>query len=271
MHQKEKIIQKRYEGFLQTNTLWKKNAVCELHQFEIEKKASKISIDIDEKLRLGKYIERFVSFELKQNKSIQIISENIQIQKEKITLGELDCILLKEKQPIHLEIVYKFYLYDASVGNSEIAHFIGPNRKDSLLEKIKKLKEKQLPLLYSKECDSYLKNINLNVKNIQQQVYFMGQLFMPFASKNITLNHLDENCIAGFYINRKELKQFENCKFFIPVKKDWITIPHKTENWLNYNDFVTKTDEYLTKETAPLCWLKKQNGEIEKFFLIWWS
>ena len=61
MHQKTKDIQKRYDGFLQTNCLWKSNVIFDLHQFEIEEKSSKININIDEKLRLGKYIERFVS------------------------------------------------------------------------------------------------------------------------------------------------------------------------------------------------------------------
>jgi hypothetical protein len=38
MHQKTKDIQKRYDGFLQTNCLWKNDVVFDLHQFEIEEK-----------------------------------------------------------------------------------------------------------------------------------------------------------------------------------------------------------------------------------------
>ena len=98
MHQKNKDIQKRYEGFLQTNYLWKKKLIYELEQFEIEAKSQKIDIEINEKLRLGKYVERFVSHQLSQEDSISIISENIQIQREKITLGELDCIIKKGKE-----------------------------------------------------------------------------------------------------------------------------------------------------------------------------
>ena len=101
MHQKTKDIQKRYDGLLQTNCLWKNDAVYELDQLEIEPISSKIDLEINEKLRLGKYIERLVSFQLEQEKSISILCENIQIQKEKITLGELDCIILKEDKPIH--------------------------------------------------------------------------------------------------------------------------------------------------------------------------
>ena len=118
------MIQKRYLGFLNTPFLWKGDIVSKLNQFEIVSKSHKINISIDEKLRLGKYVERFVSFELEQHENISIISENIQVQHNKLTLGELDCLLLKNNQPIHLEIIYKFYLYDTSVGTTEIEHFI---------------------------------------------------------------------------------------------------------------------------------------------------
>ena len=268
MHQRTKGIQKRYDGFLQTDCLWNSNAVYNLHQFELEQKSVSFNLQINEKLRLGKYIERFVSYQLKQEKSIQIISENIQIQQEKITLGELDCIILKDKKPIHLEIIYKFYLFDPTVGNTEIEHFIGPNRKDSLVDKLNKLKEKQLPILYSKACESYLKSINLKSKDIEQQVYFKAQLFTPYKS-NINLKNINNDCIVGFYINIKQLEVHESCKFYIPIKKDWLVIPHQNVDWLNFHQFKENVEEYLNRSFSPLCWMKNENGEIEKFFLIW--
>ena len=270
MHQKEKNIQKRYDGFLQTPSLWKNNEVYDLHQFQIEPVFTKIDVDVDEKLRLGKYVERLVSFEITQNFAYQIIAENIQIQQDKRTLGELDCILLKNSKPIHLEIIYKFYLYDTSVGENEIEHFIGPNRKDSLQEKLHKLLDKQLPLLYSKECTDYLKSINLNIEKMEQKVYFKAQLFIPFSDRNIVLKLLNNNCITGFYCNVKEIQQFTECKFFIPIKIDWIVVPHKNVQWLSYVSFKEKVQEFLLKKTSPICWLKQQNGEIIKFFLVWW-
>jgi hypothetical protein len=265
-----KDIQKRYEGFLQTNSLWKKNAIYELNQFEIEARSRKIDIEINEKLRLGKYVERLVSYQLDQEKSISIICENIQIQREKITLGELDCIIKKGNRTIHLEIIYKFYLYDASHGKTEIDHFIGPNRKDSLVEKLVKLKEKQLPLLYSNECSEYLKSINLKAGEIEQNIYFKAQLFVPFSNRNFELSFLNQDCISGFYIHQKEVHLFKDCKFYIPFKKDWIVIPHKNVNWLKFEEFNSITKNYFQKKTSPLCWVKQKNGEILKLFLVWW-
>lgn len=269
MHQKTKDIQKRYDGFLETRCLWKQDVVFNLQQFEIKSKSTKIDIEIDEKLRLGKYIERLVSFELKQNKSISILSENIQIQNKKTTLGELDCLLLKDEKPIHLEIIYKFYVYDDLIGNSEIEHFIGPNKKDALIEKLIKLSQKQLPLLHSEAAKKYLETLNLNSAKTEQQVYFKAQLFIPLQ-KEIILKTLNQDCISGFYIFKKQMQQFSDCKFYMPKKIDWIITPYPNVNWLNFESFKKTVQPYLERQFSPLCWVKFPNGELKKFFLVWW-
>ncbi|NCT10396.1 MAG: DUF1853 family protein [Flavobacteriia bacterium] len=266
-----KNIQNRYKGFLETPSLWLKTSLLGLQPFIIPKKFTKISIKIDENQRLGKYIERFVSFQLRQEKGIEILAENIQIQREKLTLGELDGILLRNNELIHIEIVYKFYLYDERVGQDEIAHFIGPNRKDSLIEKLNKLSEKQLPLLHSDETKNHLKSIGILSKNISQQVYFKAQLFMPFSEKTPKLNIINNDCIAGFYINIMKLKFLDNGKFFIPTKKDWLVMPHQLVSWMSFEDFSMRAYEFLKLPYAPLCWIKFKNGEMKKFFLVWWS
>lgn len=269
MHQKTKDTQKRYDGFLETPCLWKQHTVFDLQQFEIKSKSIKIDIEIDEKLRLGKYIERLVSFELQQEKSISKLSENIQIQNGKTTLGELDCLFLKNEKPVHLEIIYKFYIYDDSIGTSEIEHVVGPNKKDALIEKLKKLSQKQLPLLHSEEAKNYLKTLNLNSAKMEQQVYFKAQLFIPFQKK-IILKTLNQNCISGFYIYKKQMQQFSDCKFYIPKKMDWIIATHSNVNWSNFESFKKASDTYLERQFSPLCWIKFPNGILKKFFLVWW-
>jgi hypothetical protein len=264
------MLQKRYEGFLKTPCLWKGNTVFNIQQFEIISTSDKIEIDVFEKIRLGKYVERLVSFELEQQNNISVLAENIQIQDGKITMGELDCLLLRNNKPIHLEIIYKFYLYDASVGDTEIEHFIGPNRKDSLTEKLTKLKEKQLPLLYSDACKAYIDSFDLKAKNIVQQVYFKAQLFIPFSNQGLAFKTLNTDCIAGFYINQLELNQFEDCKFYIPSKKDWLLLPHTNVNWLSLDAFKVVTEDYFEQKFSALCWMKFNSGELKKLFLVWW-
>lgn len=265
------MIQKRYEGFLNTPYLWKADTVFNLNQFELRSQISKFNYPIDSRLRLGKYIERFVSFELTQHEDVSVLAENIQIQKDKTTLGEIDCLLLKDNKPIHLEIIYKFYVYDPSVGTTEIEHLIGPNRKDSLLQKLAKLSQKQLPLLYSNECKPYLNKLGLKANTISQYVYFKAQLFLPITSPSIEFKSLNHDCIVGFYINPVQLDQFKDCKFYIPQKKDWLVKQHFQVDWLNYEQFKNITNNYLEKQYSSLFWLKHKNGQIKKMFLVWWT
>lgn len=271
MQQKNTILQKRYEGFLQTPFFWLETPIMGLHQLLILPKFLKINLEIDENQRLGKYVERFVSFELQQQNTFEILAENIQIQQDKITLGELDCLLMIDKQPIHLEIIYKFYLYDTTVGTTEIEHFIGPNRKDSLIEKLTKLSEKQLPLLYVDETKIILGKWNFEVEKALQKVYFKAQIYLPFQQQNLKFKELNSNCIIGFYCHFKELSRFTNCKFFIPQKKDWLIIPFPKVAWINFEEFSAKISKFMEQNYAPLCWIKFKNGEMKKFFVVWWN
>jgi hypothetical protein len=47
--------------------------------------------------------------------------ENIQVIEDKKTIGEIDFLLKKNtKQVIHMELAYKFYLFDPSISSEPI-------------------------------------------------------------------------------------------------------------------------------------------------------
>ena len=265
------LTQQRFEGFLKTPVLWKSNELYNLTQFEIKQAAISFHTAIDSKLRLGKYVERFVSHQLASDHTIEMIAENIQISRSKITLGELDCLIYLRGNPIHLEIVYKFYLLDPSANSNSLDCWIGPNRKDSLVEKLEKLQQKQLPLLYSKECREYLKSLHLETEAIEQQVYFKAQLFVPLSIRTVINSNINSDCVAGFYLHSSEIVQFKNAKFYIPAKKDWLIVPHTNVDWLLYDDFIVESSTYLQRKFSPMCWIKLPTGELKKFFLVWWK
>ena len=54
-------------------------------------------------------------------------------------------------------------------------------------------------------------------------------------------------------------------------KKDWLVLPHEKINWQSFKQFEENANTYLERQFSPLCWVKKSNEEIEKFFLVWWS
>ncbi|PQJ23464.1 DUF1853 family protein [Tenacibaculum sp. SG-28] len=271
MYAKLKTLQLQYQGFTKTPFLWHGKGVFGLEQYEhVLTKSHSFNTTITEKLPLGKLAERFVFFELKKQKAIRLLLENIQIQREKITLGELDCIFQDKNQVIHLEIVYKFYLYNSSIGNSEIAHWIGPNKKDTLLDKLKKLKQKQFPLIAEKECIESLQKQKISTKNIQQRVYFKAQLFLPLGTEKKTYQHINNKCISGFYCNAKALHSFDTYKFYIPAKLNWFVTPHTQVSWLDFYSFNKQIENLHSQKKSPLCWVKKRNGELLKLFVVWW-
>jgi hypothetical protein len=264
-----KVTQLRFEGFLKTPTLWESPPVHELTQFEIEQKSIIIDSEIETNQRLCKFVELFVSHQLANTEGLTLIAENIQISKDRITLGELDCLLYKNGNPIHLEVIYKFYLFDPTKQGLDC--WIGPNKKDRLVEKLEKLQQKQLPLLFSKESEKFLNSISLHSADISQQVYFKAQLFLPLG-KNPSINSLiNTDCIVGFYCSPQSLTKFKNAKFFIPSKKDWLITPHTNVDWIVYEKFLEQSKTYLNRQFSPLCWMKTTTGELKKFFLIWWE
>ena len=264
-----KDTQLRFEGFLNTPTLWEATAVYKLRQLKIEQKSIVFDTKIDAKQRLGKYVERFVSHQLANTVGITLIAENIQISKDKITLGELDCLFFMNENPIHLEVIYKFYLYDSTKQGLDC--WIGPNKKDRLVEKLEKLQQKQLPLLYSKECEKYLKSISLHSADISQQVYFKAQLFLPLRMGRSIDTPINTDCISGFYCTPDKLTEFKDAKFYIPSKKDWLVIPHTNVGWISYEKYLEESKNYLDRQFSPMCWMKTSKGELKKFFLIWWE
>jgi len=272
MNPKSREIQNQFQGYKNTPLLWENNAVLGLEQFVLPDRSDIIfNEQVPDNLRLGKRVERFVSQELKQNNKIEILLENKQIQRDKRTLGELDCILVQEGTPVHLEIIYKFYLYDNGVGTTEIEHWIGPNRNDTFFKKLTKLNEKQLPLLYNAHTKPILEALGLDIKTIKQQVCFKAQLFTPYNETLPEFKVLNKDCLIGFYLNYIQLTQLEDCKFYIPSKINWLLAIQTQVNWLNFTTFAQKVATIIDEKSAPLCWVKFPNGITKKFFVVWWD
>lgn len=227
-------------------------------------------IDLRTHIRLGKLIELFVLFEFEQNEAIQILKSNVQIFRDQVTLGELDCLIKRGLEYIHLEIVYKFYLYDPAV-SQELDRWVGPNKNDSLVLKLRKLKEKQLPLLHRPETALLLDDLELKSSMFKQQVYFKAQLFVPYNLLGKSFPLINKNGVKGFYIRPNDLDLFENHQFYIPSKLDWLVEPHSEVEWLLFSSFKNEISEYCANQKSPLCWMKSDTMELQKFFVVWWD
>ena len=271
-------IKSQYSGFLNSSLLWENNSLFGLTQFDLpysEVMVSDItSISIPKNEVLGKRIEHFFEYLINTSGAYQIILKNKQIFKNKITIGELDFLLedIQQKQIIHIELVYKFYLYNPEKSDIELERWIGPNRTDSLLEKITKLKTKQLPLLYRPESIVALNEIGVNIKNIKQQICFFGNLFIPIALKNKSFPKLNNHCIVGFWIALKDFtsEKYGSNVYYIPQKKDWIAKPKHHRDWYTYDAIQEPLNIQLSKKRSPLLWIKSKGDFFSKCFVVWW-
>ncbi|MEJ6791326.1 MAG: DUF1853 family protein [Lacinutrix sp.] len=261
-------LQAQFSGFYNTPHLFKNSVRNLVPVLPIKQSIPVFSGSNLEKIRLGQRVERFVTTELLLNRSIRILAENPQIQTENnLTIGELDCLYLDDKQPIHLEIQFKFYLFDETLGTTEIDHCIGPMRRDTLNQKLNKLEQKQLPLLYAEETKPLLERLNYKAEDFIQKIYFKAQIFVPHG-KHITLKTLNPDCIYGTYFKYSELHEFKDYKFYKPKKTDWLLDVSIKVNWISYDKILPELEVYKSEGYSPMLWLKKPSGSIEKYFLV---
>lgn len=262
----------QYKGVLNTPNLWKKNVVFDLNQLDITSTIHNIdNPEIFNEKRLGKRVEQFFEYQINNSTNYKLIACNIQIKNDKLTIGELDALVLKDGLPIHIEIVYKFYLYDPNIKtNNELEKWIGPNRKDTLIYKLKKLKEKQLPLLYSKFCNPILSKLNLDVTKIMQQVYYKTQLFLPLNFKVFNITPLNGKCISGFYLSFTEIEKLNGYKIHIPKKINWLIKPNRHVKWFSFEDGKIEIKKFIFENRSPMVWLQSSNNNIQKCFITFW-
>lgn len=276
---KNKLTQ-QLQGFVRTPPLWNNQDVFGLQQFEIPKYFLPEDIDLEKALPdlatnyvLGKRMEVFFEFILKNTRYIKVLKSNIQIQQDKITLGEIDFLaedsLLDQKH--HIELVYKFYLYDPSYEN-ELERWIGPNRKDSLLLKIEKLKQRQFPILFKPETKQELASLDLKAEELLQSVCFKASLFIPKGLAYTHSNQLNEKCISGYWLHFEEFssEEFSGYNYYIPDKQDWPVQPEFAEKWFSFTAIKKEILFQHQKKRSPLVWIKKNSREFEKMFIVWW-
>ena len=221
-------------------------------------------------LRLGHLAEKIVSELIKLSTNYKVLYENVQLIEAKRTLGEIDFIIENEdtNQRIHLELAYKFYLFDPSISSEPIDNWIAPNRNNSLQGMLEKLKRKQFPLLYHQAAKSKLENIEIN--ELSQAVCLIANLFIPYEYKAIFAPAYTQ-AIKGYYLNMDTLISLDKTtiSYHIPSKKEWGMDPAGNEIWTDFNDIEGGIRASMEEERAVLCW-EKCDDAYSAFFIVWW-
>lgn len=260
---------KLYQGHLSSQFLWT-NDLNGINQFSLELTHIKSpSFDFLTNLRLGKIAEHFTFEYWSNDPDLKILCRNIQIEGKDRTLGEIDALIRYMGSPLHIEIAYKFYLYDPKSGSSELEHWIGPNRKDSLVSKLDRLKSQQLQLPNLPEAKDVLSKYLNTEENLDSKVWMKGQLFIPHG-ETINNSLLNEKCIVGTYVNHESLDSFKDSKFYLPSKLEWLSIPTTQIEWTSIHEIKDQIQPLLERNFSPMLWVKDSNDEIKKMFVTWW-
>lgn len=272
----------QYEGFLKGGDIRAINSIQDFNPFTTafdappNKNTLKLwKTSIPPRLVLGKRVEYFMSDYLQEHPSYKILAQNTQVFREKVTIGELDFLIqdIHTQQVIHLEQVYKFYLYLPNATLYKDDPWIGPNYKDSFQLKMDKLKNKQFPLLHKEETQIALKHLSIDFSNVQQQLSFKATLFLPFDTPNLVFSTINNRCIEGIWMrleNFKALYQHQSFQFFLPQKQDWGLAPQYNSSWFSFSCILPKIQASLAQKRAPMCWIKTSNTTYQKCFVVWW-
>lgn len=230
----------------------------------------RVNAKLPQNVRLGHLVEKVVSESIKVSANYRLIAENIQIVVDKQTIGELDFLVedLSNGRILHIELAYKFYLYDPKISANPIRNWIGPNRRDSLVEKLEKLKKKQYPLLYHDALKNQLPDVD--IESVQQASCFLTSLYIPYGSE-VKIARVYQDAIKGHYFDFETfVRNHKDSKcYFLPAKTQWGISPEANTQWLTLEEISTALRKNLEEKRAPLIWEKDGNRYAE-YFLVWW-
>ncbi len=267
----------QFQGFLKTPSLFlEKRKDFPFSHFSTDLLLSNKSdfSCIPDNLMLGKRAERFLKFYLNSSNKYRIALENFQLIENKKTLGEIDFIVEDKNtnQHLHIELSYKFYLFDPQLKPKGISQWIGPNKNDSLVQKMEKLKNKQFPLLQHTALTKTLQGKGIQVKKIKPRACFKAQLFVPFESSFQGFENINPAAIRGYYCTWQEFLENHHTAegYFVPNKKEWLRAPETQTEWHSLEAVIPEIRTLISQKKSPLVWIKLRE-ETQSFFIVWWK
>ena len=227
-------------------------------------------LDLPNNLRLGHLAEKVVAGLIKASTNYTLLRENIQIIQGNDTVGELDFIVQEAstKAVTHVELAYKFYLFDPSRSENPLAGWIGPNRNDSLAEKLNKLKLKQLPLLYHASAKTLFPEVEIS--QVSQALCLLATLYIPCGYSR-SFGESITKAIKGYYLTFGKFKTLNTIRkgYYIPSKKEWGIEPATNKQWAPLEEVEPIISSQIAEKRAVLIWQKNQK-EYTSFFITWW-
>jgi hypothetical protein len=268
------ILNKQYLGFLNTPQLFNDEKTLGVKPFKTDEKVDISSIEkyaeaISKHKYLGKRAELFFLAYLEASTRYTDIIHSFQINTEEKTIGELDFICFDQLQQkwIHIELVYKLYVFKGENQFDDFSQWIGPNLKDRLDHKVNKLITHQLPLGQHPDIRN-----KIETNTIESYCCFKARLFLENRKQSVDTLNLNSDCITGNYLNFEEFKSYKHQKslFCVPEKINWICKADSNRHWYDFKEAENKLKPMLKEKRAQLVWIKTEEGDYLEYFIVWW-
>lgn len=252
-----------YQALLSTPNLFLKSPIPGVELFD----ASKLPIPsapLPENKRLGKFLEEMLLHSIQASNRYQIIYHSKQVVENGRTLGEIDFLLYDKSDDclIHLEMAYKFYLFLPGITGY---HFplLGPKLKDSLDAKLRKLRERQFPLIYHHQFKKELAG-----KRLKQKLWLPAQLFCKTEETTGLPENINPQCVVGQYHSANHLDTVLKDSIFsyIPGKKEWF-LPASISDGQKTSSTAENILELTDQGQSPMLWIKKPENNLVKLFI----
>lgn len=267
-------LKHQFQALFSTPSIFKSGSGFQLFTPELNPDFNPNSLPpIQDNLVFGKKMERLFSHYISQSNKYSLLAENLQLIEDKVTIGELDFLLRynEQKQTIHLEIACKFYIYRPGLSPEKIGCWIGPNKKDKLVDKLSKLKDRQFPLLQHSVARKAIQDLGISETKILQQLFLPGILFTP-KGLNDNVGNVNPKAINGYWLTMEQFEEddFPNYQLALPEKENWMVDPKHNTEWLPVKKAKAVVLEKLQNKRSPMVWCKSDSGECERFFVLWW-
>lgn len=209
---------------------------------------------------LGKYFESLIEFWLKKSKTKELLTHNLQVFRNRQTIGEFDFVYkdLPSDKVIHIECAGKFYIAHRQL--SAWDNFIGPNAIDNLGRKLHKVFTDQLELSRTDEGKESLSLEGID-EEVQSGILLKGYLFYYadyFFNNNFVLPvDAEPSHYKGWWIYAKDIDYFfagKKHNWMIIERMNWISRVYNPDNGtvLTTQDITAGLKKYFSTDTYPL-------------------
>lgn len=181
--------------------------------------------------RIGIYFEALLEFWLLEKSGYELLAHNLQVftsQAKTKTLGAFDFIVRSKRGAVeHWEVTVKFYL---QLGNGSLrSAWIGPNKRDKLVEKMAHMATHQLPLSSTTAGRAALARIGIP-DAVVSRAWFKGFLFGAWRSPAQAPPCAAPGEPQGLWLEARHFGEYSGeyaaapaCRWLFRPRPDWLS------------------------------------------------